>query len=185
MLTENFGKNGIGFIARYKSPMASHHIDIWSGDSVGFAAVSTQRFPGNFRTDKPFPLLGLNQWHQMKLKAKGKTFTFWINDQKVLAHKDEAVKKGAVGIGVGGYTVQIDNVEISGPEVPEFTPPTWKVSKFYLNGVMKEGLDLLISGTRISSNSDEGNISIGSIAHGNDLGWNNWRGIIDELRIWN
>ena len=41
MMTENFGKNGIGFIARYKSPMASHHIDIWSGDSVGFAAVST------------------------------------------------------------------------------------------------------------------------------------------------
>jgi len=60
-----------------------------------------------------------------------------------------------------------------------------KVSKFYLNGVMREGFDLPISGTRMSSNPDGGSISIGSIAHGNDLGWNNWRGIIDELRIWN
>jgi len=126
ILLENFGKNGIGFIARHKSPMASHHLDIWSGDFAGFAAVSTQRFPGNFRTNTPFPLLKLNKWHQMTLKVKGKTFTFWINNQKVLAHQDEAVKKGAVGLGVGGYYARFDNIEISGPQVPEFTPPTWK-----------------------------------------------------------
>ena len=62
----------------------------------------------------------------MKLVVKGKTFTFWINKQKVLLHKDEAVKKGAVGLGVGGYYARFDNIEISGPGVPNFTPPTWK-----------------------------------------------------------
>ena len=126
MLKETFARNGIGFIARFKSPMPNHLIDIWSGNWAGFEAISTQRFPGNFRTDKPFPLLKLNQWHQIKLIVKGKAFTFWINNQKVLVHKDEAVKKGAVGLSVGGYYARFDNIEISGPGVPNFTPPTWK-----------------------------------------------------------
>ena len=48
-----------------------------------------------------------------------------------------------------------------------------KVGKFHLNGVMKEGFDLPISGTRMSSNPDGGSISIGEIAQWDDLDWNN------------
>ena len=126
ILKENFGQNTVGFIARHKSPLSRHHIEIWSGDWAGFPAISTQRLPGDARTDKPFPLLKLNQWHQMKLNVKGKTFTFYINNQKVLIHEDEMVKEGKIGLSVAGYTVRFDNIEISGPQVPDFTPPTWK-----------------------------------------------------------
>ena len=97
MLKEVLNRSSVGFIARFKSPMPSHLIDIWCGDWAGFAAISTERMPGNFRTNKPFPLLKLNQWHQMKLVVKGKTFSFWINNQKVLVHKDEVVKKELLG----------------------------------------------------------------------------------------
>ena len=62
----------------------------------------------------------------MKLEVKGNRFTFWINNQKVLLHKDEAVKRGEIGLSLAGYTARFDNIEISGPEVPDFTPPTWK-----------------------------------------------------------
>ena len=62
----------------------------------------------------------------MKLNVKGKTFTFYINNQKVLIHEDEMVKEGKIGLSVAGYTVRFDNIEISGLQVPDFTPPTWK-----------------------------------------------------------
>ena len=126
ILKENFGKNGVGFIARHKSPMTNHHIDIWCGDFVGFPAISTLRFPGEAETNKPFSLLNLKQWYQMRLVVTGKIFSLFINNQKVFVHKDDSVKEGAVGLSLGGYWARFDNIEISGPEVPDFTPPTWK-----------------------------------------------------------
>ena len=100
--------------------MKSHHLEIWLGDWVGFYAISTQRYPDDFRTDKPIPPLALHKWYQMKLEVKRKTFVFWLNQQKILVHKDEAVKKGKVGLGAAGYTVKFDKIEISGPGVPDF-----------------------------------------------------------------
>lgn len=67
-----------------------------------------------------------SKWHKMKLEIKGKTFVLWLNQQKILVHKDEAVKKGKVGLSAAGYTARFDNVEISGSEAPDFTPLTWK-----------------------------------------------------------
>ena len=100
--------------------MKSHHLEIWLGDWVGFYAISTQRSPSDFRTDKPIPPLALHKWYQMELEVKRKTFVFWLNQQKILVHKDEAVKKGKVGLSAAGYTVQFDKIEISRPGVPDF-----------------------------------------------------------------
>ena len=63
-----------------------------------------------------------------------------------------------------------------------------KVSKFYLNGEMKEKFDLPVAGARMSANpnGESSKIVIGAIrGWGNIPEANNWRGIIDELRIWN
>ena len=40
-------------------------------------------------------------------------------------YEDDSAASGGVGIGLANYKAQLDNVEITGPEVPAVTPPTW------------------------------------------------------------
>lgn len=88
--------------------------------------VGTLRFPGVVETLKPFDPLELNKWHHIKLEVKGDNFIFWVNGKIALEHQDDVVKEGAVGLRLANYTARFDNVEISGPDVPDITPPTWK-----------------------------------------------------------
>ncbi len=96
------------------------------GDFLGNPAAFLQRWPGALDIEMPFDQLKLNEWHHLKLEAKGKEFTFWVNGKKALEHRENELKAGAVGLGLANYIARFDNVEISGPDVPDVTPPTWK-----------------------------------------------------------
>ncbi|MBM3236896.1 hypothetical protein FJZ31_11450 [Candidatus Poribacteria bacterium] len=125
-LIEDLGLGDVDFIARYKSPVGTHLIYICFGDAFGIPAAFAQRFPGDVRTIKPFDPLDLTKWYHLKLEVKDKNFNLWLNGKIVLEHQDDVVKDGAVGIGLANYTARFDNVEISGADVPDVTPPTWK-----------------------------------------------------------
>ena len=125
-LLEDLGLGDVDFIARYKSPLGTHMIYICFGDAFGIPAAFAQRFPGDVRTTKPFDPLDLKKWYHLKLEVKDKDFNLWLNGKIVLKHKDDVLKNGAVGIGLANYIARFDNVQISGPDVPDFKPPTWK-----------------------------------------------------------
>ena len=107
--------------------------------------------------------------------------TGYLNEkQQFKPVRENNLSDGRIGLAIWNGDVNFDDLKVYGPEGLHVEligklAYSWARIKF----------GLLISETRMFSNSDEGNISIGSIAHGNDLSWNNWRGIIDELRIWN
>ena len=125
-LLENLGLGDVDFIARYKSPSWTHLILICFGDSLGFPSIATLRYPDNVTTSKPFDPLDLKKWYHLKLEVKGRKFILWLDGKVVLEHEDGVVNEGAVGIGLANYIARFDNVQISGPDVPDFKPPTWK-----------------------------------------------------------
>ena len=44
-------------------------------------------------------LLKHNDWNTIKIRAKGKTYTAWLNGEKVMTYKSEtAIKKGPIGL---------------------------------------------------------------------------------------
>jgi len=127
-LLKKFGPGGFCVDARYKNPEWTHFWSVGIGDYPGTWAIIAQRFPGNVMTQKPFDPLELDKWYHIKLEVKGENFTFWVNGKIALEQQDDVVKEGAVGIGLGNYTGRFDNVEISGPDIPDVTPPTWRAS---------------------------------------------------------
>ena len=97
------------------------------GDWVGEPSVYVQRMPDlDMKETKPFDALKLDTWHHVKLEVEGSNFTFWINDDKVVEYQDDTYKEGMTGFGVANYTVRFDNLVITGPDVPDVTPPTWE-----------------------------------------------------------
>jgi len=122
-LLEDHGPGDVDVVLRWRG--AAGYLAIYIGDFGGLPAIYVERNL-NIIMQKPFDPLELNKWHHLKVEAKGKNFTFWVNDEKVLEHQDNTIKEGAVGLGLANYTARFDNVEISGPDVPDVTPPTWK-----------------------------------------------------------
>jgi hypothetical protein len=55
-------------------------------------------------------LLKPDDWNAMKIQAKGKQYTVWLNGKQVMTyHSDSAIEKGPVGIQLhGGRTMAID-----------------------------------------------------------------------------
>jgi len=97
------------------------------GDWVGEPSVYVQQMPDlNMKVIDPFDPLEQDVWHHVKLEAEGNKFTFWINDEEVIDYQDGTYQAGMVGFGVANYTARFDNVIITGPEVPDVMPPTWK-----------------------------------------------------------
>ena len=74
-----------------------------------------------------FKQLELDEWYHLKLEVKGVEFVLWINEEKAIVYEDKTTKTGAIGFGLTNYTARFDNVEITGPDVPDLTPPTWEV----------------------------------------------------------
>lgn len=126
MLLEDHGTGDVDVMARYIDPVWTHVILFAIGDYLGASAIFAQRFPGNVVEQEPFEPLELNVWHRLKLEAEGDNFTFWLNNEKIMDYRDAMVETGSIGLGLANYTARFDNVEISGPEVPDVTPSTWK-----------------------------------------------------------
>jgi hypothetical protein len=80
----------------------------------------------NMKVIEPFGPLELDTWHHVKLEAKGSKFTFWVNNENIIEYQDDMYREGMVGLGVANYTIRFDNVVITGPDVPDVIPPTWK-----------------------------------------------------------
>jgi len=125
-LLEDFGLGDVDFIARYKGPVGTQGIYVCFGDAFGAPAAFAQRFPGDVRTIKPFDPLELKKWYHLKLEVKGRNFNLLLNHKSILEFQDDVVKEGAVGIGLANYIAQFDNVQINGPDVPDYKPKTWK-----------------------------------------------------------
>ena len=66
------------------------------------------------------PLLALENWSHLKLKADGSTFTLYLNGKQVLETTDEAdrLPTGGVGLGLANYTARFDNIVITGKGIP-------------------------------------------------------------------
>ena len=80
----------------------------------------------------PHPLLKLNRWAHFKLSVEGNIFTFWINDEQVMAPTELRIfrnregfadfpefQTGGVGIGLSNYTARFDNVTVTGDSIPD------------------------------------------------------------------
>jgi hypothetical protein len=97
------------------------------GDWVGQPSVYVQQMPDlNMKVTEPFGPLEQGVWHHVKLEVEGNKFTFWINDEEIIDYQDSTYQAGMVGLGVANYTARFDNVIITGPEIPDVMPPTWK-----------------------------------------------------------
>ncbi len=57
--------------------------------------------------------------------VRGDGFTLSLNGEEALRYEDDLYATGSVGIRLAGYTARFDNVEISGPGVPDVTRRTW------------------------------------------------------------
>ncbi|RKU27037.1 hypothetical protein C6499_12460 [Candidatus Poribacteria bacterium] len=77
------------------------------------------------------PLLRLNRWVHLKLSVEGDIFTFWIDDEQVMAPTKLQIFKqidvfadfpdfqtGGVGFGLWNYTAIFDNITVTGDSVP-------------------------------------------------------------------
>ena len=77
------------------------------------------------------PLLRLNRWYHLKLSVEGDIFTFWINDEQVMAPTQLQIfrgidvfadfpdfQTGGVGFGLWNYTALFDNITVTGDSVP-------------------------------------------------------------------
>ena len=116
-----------------------------------FCEIGDQLFPeshvvcrvGNFHENRsellhfqPHPLLRLDTWSTLKLRVKGNTFIFWIDNKKIvetgddfiLIHDGQEFKgkagnldhllTGDAGFGLTNYTARFDNITITGDGIP-------------------------------------------------------------------
>jgi hypothetical protein len=126
VLLEDFGSGDVDVVVRYTDPVWSSQMLFYFGDFFGAREVCIRRDPGGADTRKPFDRLKLDEWYHIKLEAEGDHFSLWLDDEKVLDHTDKAVKSGGAGLGLANYTAHFDNVIITGPDVPDIVPLTWK-----------------------------------------------------------
>lgn len=77
------------------------------------------------------PLLRLNRWAHLKLSVEGDIFTFWIDDEQIMAPTKLQIfrqievfadfpdfQTGGVGFGLWNYTAIFDNVTVTGDSIP-------------------------------------------------------------------
>ena len=80
---------------------------------------------------EPHPLLRINRWSHLKLSVEGDIYTFWIDDEQVMAPTKLQVFKqievfadfpdfqtGGVGFGLWNYTAIFDNIIVTGNSIP-------------------------------------------------------------------
>ena len=81
---------------------------------------------------EPHPPLKLFRWVHLKLSAEGNIFTFWINDEQVMAPTELRIRRdregfadfpefqtGGVGIGLANCMARFDNVTVTGDSIPD------------------------------------------------------------------
>ncbi len=124
-LLEDHGPGDFDLVVRVTT--ADNGYAFLIGDWVGSPSVYVQRVPDlNMMVTESYDPLELGVWHHLELEVEGSKFTFWINDEKIIEYEDDRYKRGMVGFGVANYTVRFDNLVITGPDVPDVTPPTWE-----------------------------------------------------------
>ena len=80
---------------------------------------------------EPHPLLKLNRWTHLKLSVEGDIFTFWIDEEQVMAPTKLLIfrgidvfadfpefQTGGVGFGLWNYTAIFDSITVTGGSVP-------------------------------------------------------------------
>ena len=98
---------------------------------ISCLAGGLHRPPRAVLFDEPHPLLRLNRWAHLKLSVEGDMFTFWINDEQVMAPTQLQIfrgidvfadfpdfQTGGVGFGLWNYTAIFDNITVTGESVP-------------------------------------------------------------------
>ena len=95
------------------------------------AGLHVPRLPHAILISEPHPLLRLNRWSHLKLSVEGDIFTFWIDDEQIMAPTKLQIFKqievfadfpdfqtGGVGFGLWNYTAIFDNITVTGESVP-------------------------------------------------------------------
>ena len=98
---------------------------------VGCHAANLHLPPHAILITEPHPLLRLNRWAHLKLSVEGDIFTFWIDDEQIMAPTKLQIFKqidvfadfpdfqtGGVGFGLWNYTAIFDNITVTGESVP-------------------------------------------------------------------
>ena len=95
------------------------------GDFAGVPSAFVQRVPDNGFAQEEMDLPVLDVWRHLSFEAADDVVTLSLNGEEALRYEDDLYATGSVGIRLAGYTARFDNVEISGPGVPDVTRRTW------------------------------------------------------------
>jgi hypothetical protein len=63
--------------------------------------------------------LELKRWYHMKAVMKEDTFTFYVDDVLVTSFTSSAIPTGGIGFAIGGVVAHLDNVVITGDDIPD------------------------------------------------------------------
>ena len=100
-------------------------------ERIGCSATGLERPALATLIAEPHPLLKLNRWSHLKLSAEGDIFTFWIDEEQVMAPTKLQIfrqievfadfpdfQTGGVGFGLWNYTAVFDNITVTGDSIP-------------------------------------------------------------------
>ena len=100
-------------------------------ERIGCYAAGLHLPPHAILITEPHPLLKLNRWSHLKLSVEGDIFTFWIDEEQVMAPTKLQIfrgidvfadfpdfQTGGVGFGLWNYTAIFDNITVTGDSVP-------------------------------------------------------------------
>ena len=100
-------------------------------ERIGCSATGLKRPALATLIVEPHPLLKLNRWSHLKLRAEGDIFTFWINGEQVMKPTQLQIfrqievfadfpdfQTGGVGFGLWNYTALFDNITVTGESIP-------------------------------------------------------------------
>lgn len=105
-----------------------HHMTIWPIDglvSVGTIRPGARRIPrGELDRRDMEDLVVQNRWYLIKIAAEHSEFEFLFDDNLVSRYEDKTAVPGTVVFQAGnGMLVHVDNVVITGPNIPNIRSP--------------------------------------------------------------
>lgn len=77
--------------------------------------------------DKPFDV-ELDRWYNLRVKASGNNFSFYVDGERLIDHESEIFPKGEVGVALNGAKALFDNFAVKGDKITDHGPSSFAVN---------------------------------------------------------